>query len=81
MPEYVIPPTAYQREYVAGLQRKLHLTDAALDQHCRETFGAPYRELDRGQVTRLLNQMEQWKRVPANLQRVMGQLDLFEAPT
>ena len=78
MPEYVIPPTLRQQEYVAALQRKLHLTDAALDNHCRDTFGAPYQELDRGQVTQLLNQMVTWERVPADLQRAMGQLDLLE---
>lgn len=78
MTVYQIPPTAAQRDYVQALKRKLHLTDAVLNTHCRERFGAPYAELDRGQVTQLLNEMIAWKQAPADLQRAMGQLDLLE---
>lgn len=80
MTQHRIEPTVYQQEYVAGLQRKLHLSDAALDAHCRRRFGAPYAELDRGQVTQLLNEMIRWEKAPADLQRAMGQQDLFEVP-
>ena len=78
MTQHRIEPTTRQREYVVALQRKLHLSDAALDMHSRRTFDAPYAELERGQVTQLINQLLAWERVPAELQRAMGPQDLFE---
>jgi hypothetical protein len=72
-----LPPTDPQREYVAGLCRKLHITDAALDGHCVRRYNAPYHRLDRQQVSDLLDEMTGWETTPADMRRAMGQLDLF----
>ena len=73
---YRIPPTIKQAAYVADLQRKLRLSDAALDAHCRRRFGVPFVELDKQQCSDLLDELARWEAVPAELQREQGQVDL-----
>jgi hypothetical protein len=70
-------PTAKQVDYVRGIQRKLHIPDRLLDDHCTTRFHAPFAELDRAQVSDLLDEMIQWETLPAELLRARGQLDLF----
>lgn len=69
-------PTQPQVDYVRGLQRRLHLPDRMLDAHCVTRFGTPFAELDRGQVSLLIDELKDWVAIPADLQRVMGQRDL-----
>jgi len=76
MTVYRIPPTERQRDYVGDLQRRLRITDAALDTHTRRRFGMPFAELDRSQVSMLLEEMARWEAAPADLLREMGQQDL-----
>jgi hypothetical protein len=71
-----LPPTPFQLDYVRGLQRKLHLTDRLLDNHCVTTYGKPLGEMDRAEVSRLLDEMLGWQAIPADMQRAMGQVDL-----
>lgn len=81
MTVYRIQPTTRQHDFVQALQRKLALSDAALDAHCGQRFGSPYAELDRTQVSALLDELQRWEAVPAELKRAMGQMDLFEVPS
>jgi hypothetical protein len=69
-------PTPDQLAYVAGLQKRLHLPDALLDNHAVATFGKPVRDLDRREVSRLLDEMTKWEALPADLMRAKGQVDL-----
>ena len=81
MTVYRIPPTQRQLAYVADLQRRLRISDGALDHHARRRFGLTVADLDRVQVSELLGEMERWESTPAELLREMGQLDLFEVPS
>lgn len=74
---YVIPPSHKQIAFVSVLQRKLRITDQALDTHCRERFGEPFGMLSRSQMSDLLDEMTKWEAAPASLQRAQGQLDLL----
>lgn len=69
-------PSADQLSYVAGIQRRLHLPDALLDNHCVGRFGRPLAELTRREVSELLDEMTTWEQLPAALQRAKGQQDL-----
>jgi hypothetical protein len=71
-------PTDKQLAYIRILQTKLRLTDAMLDLHCRNRFGVPFAACSRERASALIDQLSNWKAVPADLQRAMGQLDLFE---
>jgi hypothetical protein len=71
-------PTDKQIAYVRGIQRKLSLPNRMLDGHCEQKWGCPFDELDRGLVSRLIDEMLGWHAIPAQLQREMGQLDLME---
>jgi hypothetical protein len=53
-------PTPDQLSYVAGLQKKLHLPDALLNRVCQDRFGRLFAELDRRQVSKLLEEMVTW---------------------
>jgi hypothetical protein len=72
-------PTPDQLAYVAGLQKKLHLPAALLDRVCQDRFGRRFADLDRRQVSTLLDEMTTWEALPAELMRAKGQLDLFGA--
>jgi hypothetical protein len=71
-----LAPTANQVDYVLGMQRRLHLTDALLNNHCTERFKAPFNRLDRAQVSALIDEMKGWQAIPAQLRRESGQQDL-----
>jgi hypothetical protein len=70
------PATDAQISYVRGIQKRLHLPDTLLDKHCVTRFKAPFEQLDRGQVSELLNDMVAWQELPAEFQRAKGQQDL-----
>ncbi len=74
-------PTQPQIDFVRKLQDRLHLSYAWLDHHCQEHYGGPFSALDRAQVSHLLDQMQGWKQAPADLQRAMGQVDMFGGAT
>ena len=69
-------PTPDQQSYVEGLRTKLRITTPVLDHICTTEFGKPYQALDRREVSRLLDLMTTWERLPAELQRFMGQQTL-----
>lgn len=71
-------PTDKQIAYVRGMQRRLHLTNALLDNHCQQQWAAPFAELPKDLVSRLIDEMVQWDRIPAQLLREAGQTDMFE---
>lgn len=73
-----LPPTDAQTRYVRGIQKRLHLPDALLDNHCQTRFRQPFAQLDRAQVSALLDEMVSWEALPAEFQRAKGQLDLFD---
>lgn len=70
------PPTDAQTSYVRGIQKRLHLPDRMLDDHCVTRFRAPFAQLDRAQVSALLDEMLGWQALPADMARAMGQRDL-----
>lgn len=57
------PPTEKQVEYARSLQRRLHLTNRLLDNHCQATYGAPFADLDKAAVSRLLDEMLAWEAI------------------
>ena len=71
------PPSPEQIEYVRGLQKRLHLPNAILDNHCVAKFRNPFAQLDRRETSQLLEQMISWEQLPADLMRAKGQIDLF----
>lgn len=71
-----LPATEAQRGFVAGLQRRLHLPDALLSNHCVTRFGKELRALDRAETSALIDEMQGWTGIPAQLQREAGQQDL-----
>jgi hypothetical protein len=70
------PPTENQVSYVRGIQRRLHLPDRMLDDYCTTRFQAPFAQLDRAQVSALLDEMIAWQELPASMARAAGQRDL-----
>lgn len=71
-------PTDKQIAYIRVLQKKLRLTDAMLDLHCRNRFHVPFAACSRERVSALIDQLSNWEAVPADLQRAFGQLDMFD---
>jgi hypothetical protein len=69
--------TADQVDYVRGIQRRLKLPDRLMDDHCVKRFGKPLRELTKREGSALLEEIIPWQQLPAEMQRAMGQLDLF----
>lgn len=69
--------TGPQREYVEGIAKRLRLPLRTLDDHCVRRFGRPLADLTKREASALLDEMIDWKALPAELQRAMGQLDLF----
>jgi hypothetical protein len=72
------PPSPEQIEYVRGLQKRLHFPNWILDNHCVGEFQKPFAQLDRREMSLLLEQMISWEQLPADLMRAKGQIDLFE---
>ena len=70
-------PTKPQVDFVRSLQTQLRLPDAGLDDHCRRRFGQPFERLTRKEVSELLDELQGWEGIPAEVQRAMGQLDLL----
>ena len=71
------PPSPEQVDYVRGLQKRLHLPNAILNNHCVAKFRKPFAQLDRRETSQLLEQMISWEQLPADLIRAKGQIDLF----
>lgn len=71
-----LPVTAPQRDYVEGLRKRLNLPNRMLDSHCIACFGCPFAELDRADMSALIDEMKGWTTIPAQLEREAGQLDL-----
>lgn len=71
-----LPPTEPQLDYVEALRRRHRLPKELLDNHCVERFRHPLTDLDRRQVSALIEEMRGWEQPPAELLRARGQLDL-----
>jgi hypothetical protein len=76
MPNGEYKPTQPQIDYVRAIQRRLHLTNALLDNHCVSRFGRPFADLDKRRVKELLDEMTRWEQIPAEVRRQSGQADL-----
>lgn len=70
-------PTEPQTRFVRALQHRLHLPDRLLNDYCVQRFETPFSKLNRQQVSSLLDEMKEWQEIPADLQRLRGQMDLF----
>ena len=69
-------PTTKQIDFVFALQKRHRLTDDQLNQLCDTRFGRIFNMIDRGQMSTLIDEMLAWQTVPAELQRIAGQIDL-----
>jgi hypothetical protein len=76
MPNGGFPPSPDQLKFVESLRKQHRLPKPLLDNFCVERFRRPLAELDKRQVSALLDEMIDWKQIPAQLQRAMGQRDL-----
>jgi hypothetical protein len=54
-------PTTRQLDYARRLIAGHNITAPLLDNHCRATFGRPYRDLDRRQLSRLIDELKAWQ--------------------
>jgi hypothetical protein len=70
-------PTELQCAYVDGLCSQLRLPKRFLDAHCQSTRGKRYAEMNRGEVSQLIDELKEWTALPAELLRAQGQQDLF----
>lgn len=73
----VIAPTDLQHDFVESLCRRVRITKPALDTYCVTQWEKPYTQLDRYQVSQLIEEMKEWSHAPAGLLRAQGQIDLF----
>ncbi len=71
------PMTQPQIKFIRNVQRRLHLSGRALDVHCERRFGCAFATLTTPQASALLDELQGWIAVPADLQRACGQLDMF----
>lgn len=71
-------PTGKQLDYIHDLQRRLHLSAPALNTLCEQRFGCPFYRITKDHASQLIDEMQRWKQVPADLKREMGQQDLFD---
>lgn len=71
-----LSPSDAQLAYVTALKEQLRLTTPLLDRHCCDTFGRPFAKLDRRQMSKLIDELKDWKAVPAHLQKLAGQQEL-----
>lgn len=71
-----LPVTALQTDFARGLQRRLHLSNHLLDAHCVARFNRPFAELDRADCSALIDELQEWTAIPAEVMREAGQLDL-----
>lgn len=69
-------PTDKQLEYVEAIRKRLHLTKSLLDGHCQKRFQGDLVELDRTQVSSLLEEMTRWETIPVALLVEAGQREL-----
>lgn len=69
-------PTEKQREYVEAIRRRLHLSRSLLDGHCHKRFRRDLADLDRSQLSDLLDEMTRWETIPGILLVEAGQREL-----
>jgi hypothetical protein len=70
-------PTPEQTAYVAALRNQLRLPMALLDAHCVRVFGHGYARITKWECSQLIDTLKGWQAIPADLQRLQGQQDLF----
>ena len=67
---------AGRADYVAILQKRLGMSDAILDLHCRSRFNRRYDQLSKRDVSNLISEMAAWEQLPPALQMAKGQTAL-----
>lgn len=72
-----LPPTEKQVDYIRALQRRLHLPDRMLNDHCVKKYRKPFARLNRSEASALIDDLAAWNELPADMQRAMGQMDLL----
>lgn len=70
------PPTELQVDFVRALQKQVRLPNELLDAHCQATFRKSFAEVSKQECSQLIDEMQEWKAIPADLQRMQGQRDL-----
>lgn len=68
--------TVKQTDYIVALQRQLHLSGPLLDLHCQRRYGRPFAGIDRAEASSLIDELQRWRAIPADLLRALGQRDL-----
>ena len=68
--------TDAQRDFITALRHQTHCPDYALDNWCIWNYGCRLAALDIRQASALIDEMKEWKVLPARLQRAMGQQEL-----
>jgi hypothetical protein len=70
--------TQKQREIIGILGRRHSVDAPLLDRYAGDLFGATVAGLTIGQASELIDRIQGWKSAPAEIERLRGQLDLFE---
>lgn len=73
------PPSPEQLGFVEILRKRHHIPPKLLDNHCVQRFNDELAKLSGRQVSQLIDEMKAWEMPPAEMQRALGQLDLFGA--
>jgi hypothetical protein len=66
-------PTDKQITFVNSLCKRLHLPLHLLNAQCQRAFGADFSGLDRRQCSQLIDTLQAWTEIPAELQIAQGQ--------
>jgi hypothetical protein len=74
---FLYPMSEKQLGLIRVLQRQLRCPDDLLDRWCEQQFGCALAIIDRRQASILIDQLKSWESLPAELERMRGQLDLF----
>jgi hypothetical protein len=72
--------TERQLNFIAALQKRLHLSKTLLDNHVQRTYGYSFDALSRADASSLIDEMKGWTEisdgVPDVIRREAGQTDL-----
>jgi hypothetical protein len=71
------PITNEQLGDIRALQHRLKLNDSAIDLQSKKMFAKSLDELTIRDASVLISELQSWKKIPSDLQRAMGQLDLL----
>lgn len=77
MATFTVVPSEPQLRYVKALCRRLNVPEHLLDNHCVQRFGKPFNKITMSECSLLIDELKDWTALPADMQRAMGQQDLF----